>query len=71
MRYRNENTVVHLLLCNLLISFIFVSDWHRTCVWTILSVEGVVCEGLYQRSEVINREPGWAASQHGPFFCFC
>lgn len=33
----------------------------RSCVW----------EGLYQRSEVINREPGWAASQHGPFFCFC
>lgn len=57
MIYRNENNMVHFPVCNLLIVFIFISDRHKICGWSILSVEGAVCERsepLYQRSEVIN-----------------
>ncbi len=53
MIYRNENNTVHFPVCNLLIVFIFISDRHKICGWSILSVEGAVCERsepLYRRS---------------------
>lgn len=54
MIYRNENNTVHFPVCNLLIVFIFISDRHKICGWSILSVEGAVCEVRAPLPEVIN-----------------